>query len=109
MKERFVRNILRILLLGVLWTAFPSVVLAQTATTTQPTDATQQQDTKKKKKKEVVAIADFTQGFEIRSGLRHELKVRTPEQDSLEAVDLSRLIDSWLWHERTLWRRTPPQ
>ena len=94
MKERFVRNILRILLLGVLWTTFPSVVLAQTATATQPTDATQQQDKKKKKKKEVVAIADFTQGFEIRSGLRHEIPVRTPEQDSLEAVDLSRLIDS---------------
>ena len=90
MKERFVRNILRILLLGVLWTTFPSVVLAQTATATQPTDATQQQNKNKKKKKEVVAIADFTQGFEIRSGLRHEI----PEQDSLEAVDLSRLIDS---------------
>ena len=91
MKERFVRNIGYFLLLGVLWTAFPSVALAQTTTTTQQGD--QQQKTKKKKK-EVVAIADFTQGFEIKSGLRKELKVRTPEQDSLEAADLSRLIDS---------------
>lgn len=94
MKERFVRNILCVLLLGVLWTAFPCVASAQTAASTQQTDTAQQQDKKKKKKKEVVAIADFTQGFEIKSGLRHEIPVRTPEQDSLEAADLSRLIDS---------------
>ncbi len=47
-----------------------------------------------KKKKEVVAIADFTQSFEVRSGGRIMPVVRTAEQDSLEAANLSRLIES---------------
>ncbi len=49
---------------------------------------------KRSKKKEVVAIADFTQGFEIKAGLRLQPVVRTAQQDSLEAADLTRLIDS---------------
>lgn len=75
-------------------------VAAQEEKTEQEDKAEQEKSkqtkkTKKKKgKKEVVAIADFTKGFEIKSGLRHEVKERTPEQDSLEAADLSRLIDS---------------
>ena len=49
---------------------------------------------KSRKSKEVVAIADFTQGFEIKRGGRVEIAIRTPEQDSLEAAQLTRLIDS---------------
>lgn len=49
---------------------------------------------KRKKKKEVVAIADFTQGFSVRGGEKILPIVRTPEQDSLEAVQLGLLIDS---------------
>ena len=97
MKVRFKGNIIRLMLLAVVWIALPSEVVAQTtATKAEQTtsDKEQKENKKKKKKKEVVAIADFTQGFEIKSGLRHAIKVRTPEQDSLEAADLSRLIDS---------------
>ena len=97
MKVRFKGNIIRLMLLAVVWIALPSEVVAQTtATKAEQTtsDKEQKENKKKKKKKEVVAIADFTQGFEIKSGLRHAIKVRTPEQDSLEVADLSRLIDS---------------
>ena len=96
MKVRFKGYIVRLLLLAVVWIALPSEVVAQTkeAPDTEQTDSNEEGKKKKRKKKEVVAIADFTQGFEIKSGLRQELKVRTPEQDSLEAADLSRLIDS---------------
>ncbi|MBQ5669588.1 MAG: hypothetical protein IIV29_02745 [Tidjanibacter sp.] len=97
MKVRFKGNIIRLMLLAVVWIALPSEVVAQTtATKAEQTtsDKEQKEDKKKRKKKEVVAIADFTQGFEIKSGLRHAIEVRTPEQDSLEAADLSRLIDS---------------
>lgn len=97
MKVRFKGNIIRLMLLAVVWIALPSEVVAQTtATKAEQTtsDKEQKEDKKKKKKKEVVAIADFTQGFEIKSGLRQAIKVRTPEQDSLEVADLSRLIDS---------------
>lgn len=97
MKVRFKGNIIRLMLLAVVWIALPSEVVAQTtATKAEQTtsDKEQKEDKKKRKKKEVVAIADFTQGFEIKSGLRQAIKVRTPEQDSLEVADLSRLIDS---------------
>lgn len=98
MKVRFKGNIIRLMLLAVVWIALPSEVVAQTTATKaeQTTNNKEQkeEDKKKKKKKEVVAIADFTQGFEIKSGLRQAIKVRTPEQDSLEVADLSRLIDS---------------
>lgn len=49
---------------------------------------------RKRQKKEVVAIADFTQGFSVRGGNKIMPTVRTAEQDSLEAANLGRLIDS---------------
>ncbi|MBR3682981.1 MAG: hypothetical protein IKL67_06200 [Tidjanibacter sp.] len=98
MISRFGRNILlRILLIGALAVAAPSLAVAQTNAPTEQTGdqkQTEEKNKKKRKKKEVVAIADFTQGFEIKSGLRQVPIVRTPQQDSLEAADLSRLIDS---------------
>ncbi len=95
MKVRFKGYIVRLLLLAVVWSALPSEAVAQAkATNAEQTDTNEEGKKKKRKKKEVVAIADFTQGFEIKSGLRHAIKERTPEQDSLEAADLSRLIDS---------------
>lgn len=48
----------------------------------------------RRKKKEVVAIADFTQSFSVRGGEKIMPVVRTPEQDSLEVIELTRLIDS---------------
>ena len=68
-----------------------------TDTTKEVAKATKERAPKEKKsrkKKEVVAIADFTQGFEIKRGGRVEIAIRTPEQDSLEAAQLTRLIDS---------------
>lgn len=47
-----------------------------------------------KKSKEPVAVADFTKSWNVRSGARIEVVERTAEQDSLEAVELGRLIDS---------------
>ena len=68
-----------------------------TDTTKEVAKATKERAPKEKKSrksKEVVAIADFTQGFEIKRGGRVEIAIRTPEQDSLEAAQLTRLIDS---------------
>lgn len=67
-------------------TLLPSVLLAQEKVT--------EQQKSRKKRKEVVAIADFTQGFEVKRGGKILPVVRTAEQDSLEAVELTRLIDS---------------
>lgn len=66
----------------------PSMLFAQ-----QEENAVEKKS-KKRKKKEVVAIADFTQSFSVRGGEKILPIVRTPEQDSLEAAELSRLIDS---------------
>lgn len=66
----------------------PSMLFAQ-----QEENAVEKKS-KKRKKKEVVAIADFTQSFSVRGGEKILPVVRTPEQDSLEAAELSRLIDS---------------
>ena len=49
-----------------------------------------------------MAIADFTQGFSVRSGGRINPVVRTPEQDSLEVAELSRLIDSLIVARNTI-------
>ena len=58
-------------------------------------EADKNESTKSRKKRnEVVAIADFTQGFEVRAGGRIAPVIRTAEQDSLEAAELTRLIDS---------------
>ena len=67
--------------------------LLPTLTWAQESEKSQEQKSRKKKK-EVVAIADFTQGFEVRSGGRIMPIIRTPEQDSLEVVELTKLIDS---------------
>lgn len=74
-------------------TALPSVLSAQEKATTTTEEQTTTKN-KKKKKKEVVAIADFTQGFSVRSGGRIAPEVRTPEQDSLEVAELTKHIDS---------------
>ena len=74
-------------------TALPSVLSAQEKATTTTEEQTTTKK-KKKKKKEVVAIADFTQGFSVRSGGRIAPEVRTPEQDSLEVAELTKHIDS---------------
>lgn len=66
----------------------PSMLFAQ-----QEENAVEKKS-RKRKKKEVVAIADFTQSFSVRGGEKIMPVVRTPEQDSLEAAELSRLIDS---------------
>lgn len=70
--------------------------LLPTLTWAQESEKSEKSEEQKsrKKKKEVVAIADFTRSFEVRSGGRIDPIVRTPEQDSLEAAELSRLIDS---------------
>ena len=68
---------------------FPAVLFAQEGDTAPESKAKS-----KKKKKEVVAIADFTQGFSVRGGNKIMPIVRTAEQDSLEAAELGRLIDS---------------
>lgn len=70
----------------VIATLLPSMLFAQEKIT--------EQNKSRKKKKEVVAIADFTQGFEVKRGGKIAPVVRTAEQDSLEAVELTRLIDS---------------
>ena len=67
--------------------------LLPTLTWAQESEKSEEQKSRKKKK-EVVAIADFTRSFEVRSGGRIDPIVRTPQQDSLEAAELTRLIDS---------------
>ncbi len=87
---RFTKGvILRSVVMVVLAALLPSMLFAQ-----QQGDNPVEEKSKKRKKKEVVAIADFTQGFSVRGGERIMPAVRTPEQDSLEVVELSRLIDS---------------
>ena len=81
-------------------TALPSALSAQDRET-KPKEE-QAESKKQNKKKEVVAIADFTQGFSVRSGGRINPVVRTPEQDSLEVAELSRLIDSLIVARNTI-------
>lgn len=69
-------------------TLLPSTLWAQEKTSAE------QENKSRKRKKEVVAIADFTQGFDVKGGEKIMPVVRTAEQDSLEVVELSRLIDS---------------
>ncbi len=80
-------GILRFAVMVVATIILPSMLFAQESNTPE-------EKSKKRKKKEVVAIADFTQGFSVRSGNKIMPIVRTPEQDSLEVLELSRLIDS---------------
>ena len=67
----------------------PSALFAQ-----EEPEAEKKEKEKKSRKKEVVAIIDVTQGFTVRGGEKILPKVRTPEQDSLEVVELSKMIDS---------------
>lgn len=69
-------------------TLLPLTLFAQTDPSAEKSEP------KKKKKKEVVAIADFTRSFTVKGGEKLMPVVRTPEQDSLEAAQLSHLIDS---------------
>lgn len=66
----------------------PSVLLAQ------ENKEEGKKEKRSRKKDEVVAIIDVTQGFTVRGGQKILPVVRTPEQDSLEVVELSRVIDS---------------
>ena len=85
--RRTTLGILRFAVMVVATIILPSMLFAQEGTSPE-------EKSKKRKKKEVVAIADFTQGFSVRGGNKIMPVVRTPEQDSLEVVELSRLIDS---------------
>ena len=90
------KAILRIVALVALATLLPCTLSAQEQVPTEEKkqEEVQKSERKKRKKKEVVAIADFTQGFEVKRGGRIAPIVRTAEQDSLEVVELTRLIDS---------------
>lgn len=91
MTESFNR-VVRTALLAVITLLAPLVLVAQES------NAKEKEENKKrgKNKKEVVAIADFTKGFNVRGGERLEPVVRTPQQDSLEAAELTLLIDSMI-------------
>lgn len=92
---RIRKQIILCVVMALVATALPSALSAQDRETKPKEEqAESKKQNKKRKKKEVVAIADFTQGFNVRSGGRINPVVRTPEQDSLEVAELSRLIDS---------------
>lgn len=60
----------------------------------QTTPAEKSTKERKKKNDAPVSIVDFKQGFSVRGGEKLMPVVRTPEQDSLEVVELTRIIDS---------------
>ena len=81
--------IVRFLLLVVFATILPCALFAQ-----QSGDEVGEEKGKRRKRKEVVAIADFTQGFSVRGGEKIVPIVRTAEQDSIEVAQLGVIIDS---------------
>lgn len=81
--------IVRSLLLVVFATLLPCALFAQ-----QSGDEVGEEKSKRRKRKEVVAIADFTQGFSVRGGEKIVPIVRTAEQDSIEIAQLGVIIDS---------------
>lgn len=81
--------IVRSLLLVVFATLLPCALFAQ-----QSGDEVGEEKSKRRKRKEVVAIADFTQGFSVRGGEKIVPIVRTAEQDSIEVAQLGVIIDS---------------
>ena len=81
--------IVRSLLLVVFATFLPCALFAQ-----QSGDEVGEEKSKRRKRKEVVAIADFTQGFSVRGGEKIVPIVRTAEQDSIEIAQLGVIIDS---------------
>lgn len=80
---------MRSLLLVVFATLLPCALFAQ-----QSGDEVGEEKSKRRKRKEVVAIADFTQGFSVRGGEKIVPIVRTAEQDSIEVAQLGVIIDS---------------
>ena len=89
------KAILSFALLVAFATLLPCTLSAQEQVTTEEKKQEEvQKSERKRKKKEVVAIANFTEGFEVKRGGRVAPIVRTAEQDSLEVVELTRLIDS---------------
>ena len=88
---------MRSLVLVVFATLLPCALFAQ-----QSGDAAGEENSKKRKKKEVVALADFTQGFSVRGGEKIMPVVRTPEQDSVEVAQLGVLIDSLITARESL-------
>lgn len=100
---RIRKQIILCVVMAFVATALPSALSAQDRETMPKEEqAESKKQNKKRKKKEVVAIADFTQGFSVRSGGRINPVVRTPEQDSLEVAELSRLIDSLIVARNTI-------
>ncbi len=100
---RIRKQIILCVVMAFVATALPSALSAQDRETKPKEEqAESKKQNKKRKKKEVVAIADFTQGFSVRSGGRINPVVRTPEQDSLEVAELSRLIDSLIVARNTI-------
>ena len=81
--------IVRFLLLVVFAILLPCTLFAQ-----QSGDEVGEEKSKRRKRKEVVAIADFTQGFSVRGGEKIVPIVRTAEQDSIEVAQLGVIIDS---------------
>lgn len=75
-------------MVAVMVITLPSALFAQ-----EPEEKEQKKD-KRAEKKEVVALVDVTQGFTVRKGEKILPEVRTPEQDSLEVVELTQRIDS---------------
>lgn len=76
--------------------AFVTIIMPLSLMAQQEQTTHNEEKKEKKKKKEVVAIADFTQGFNVRGGERFQPVVRTTQQDSLEAAELTHLIDSMI-------------
>ena len=100
---RIRKQIILCVVMAFVATALPSALSAQDRETKPKEEqAESKKQNKKRKKQEVVAIADFTQGFSVRSGGRINPVVRTPEQDSLEVAELSRLIDSLIVARNTI-------
>ena len=77
------------MLLVVFATLLPCALFAQ-----QSGDEVGEEKSKRRKRKEVVAIADFTQGFSVRGGEKIVPIARTAEQDSIEIAQLGVIIDS---------------
>lgn len=83
-------------MVAVMVITLPSALFAQ-----EPEEREQKKE-KRAKKKEAVALVDVTQGFTVRRGEKILPEIRTPEQDSLEAVELTHRIDSLIQARETI-------
>lgn len=68
------------------------LLLSTAAFAQKPKDKTSK--SAKEKARPVSVAEDFTRDFTVRGGLRHEIAVPTPEQDSLKAISIGKIIDS---------------